>query len=371
MPDILEDARPRPALSSTSDAPVVEEAPAPAPAAEPTAEVQPVVVDPKLGAALADAEVELPDQTPHEDGEAAPEAEPAAEPAVPRTPRPKFGERLSELTRQRDQALAELEKANQRITEEARRRTEPPPPPPAPETVETAAPEPPPRPRRENFTDPDAYEDARDAWVRETTKAELRAEQQRAAQDWQRQNQQNRDANNQREIIQRVQDGWQKVVERGSAKHDDFVDQVNKVDLPMTVPMISAITQADNGDDVAYYLATNPEETRRIASMVREGEFLPELPLMADGSRNPLSGTPLPDFPRQTFAMGQISARLAATPAVPVTRAPPPITPVRNNAAATPRDIYDVGNEPGNTEYYALREKQLADERAAARGRRH
>src|ERR1700722_16782041 len=158
MPDILEDARPRPAHSSTSDAPVVEEAPAPA--AEPVAEVRPVVVDPKLGAALAEAEVELPDQAPHEDGEAASEAEPVAEPAAPRTPRPKFGERLSELTRQRDQALAELEKANQRITEEARRRTEPPPPP-APETVE-AAPEPPPRPRRENFTDPDAYEDARD-----------------------------------------------------------------------------------------------------------------------------------------------------------------------------------------------------------------
>lgn len=117
----------------------------------------------------------------------------------------------------------------------------------------------------------------------------------------------------------RVRDSWNKQVEAGRTKHDDFDEVVNNPHLPISQPMAEVIQQSDIGADLAYYLGTHEDEAAKIARM------------------SPLGAA---------RELGRIEARLA-TPkpaaktgevkpaAPPVTRAPKPPTPVRK---ASPND---------------------------------
>jgi hypothetical protein len=89
------------------------------------------------------------------------------------------------------------------------------------------------------------------------------------------------------------------------------------------------------------HLHKNPEVRQRIASITDPADALLE--------------------------MGRLEARLNRPEPVVAPRAQPPMRPVGQRSSGAPtRDIYTVGNEPGNKDYFALRQEQIA---AAARAR--
>ena len=111
---------------------------------------------------------------------------------------------------------------------------------------------------------------------------------------------------------------WEAKAERGAEKYDDFEQVVG--DLQPTTPLLTAIIQADNAEEVAYYLAKNQDEAKRIASL------------------DPIA---------QVRAIGKLEAKLSAEPPKPITpsKAPAPISPVGGNKGASndePSDKDDI-----------------------------
>ena len=111
---------------------------------------------------------------------------------------------------------------------------------------------------------------------------------------------------------------WEKKVDRASAKYDDFDEKVGE--LKPNTPWGYAVMEADNGDDIAYYLGTHMEEARQIAA----------LPPAA-----------------QIRAIGRLEAKLAAEPAKPnlPSKAPAPIKPVGGKSGGAndmPQDSDDI-----------------------------
>jgi hypothetical protein len=110
----------------------------------------------------------------------------------------------------------------------------------------------------------------------------------------------------QKQQIARLNESWETKVEAISEKYDDWEDVVGDRIKP-TNPTMMALMEAENGPDVAYFLAKNQKELARID----------KLPLLA-----------------QILEVGRLSAKLAAEPPKPKTpsRAPAPITPVTGTA---------------------------------------
>ena len=108
---------------------------------------------------------------------------------------------------------------------------------------------------------------------------------------------------------ERLASSWEEKAEKGADKYDDWTDIVGEIQ-PGTA-MTDAIMDAENGDDVAYYLGKNPKEAERIAK--------------------------LPWF-SQIREIGKIEAKLLSQPEKPKTpsKAPAPITPVSTAAPALP-----------------------------------
>jgi len=126
---------------------------------------------------------------------------------------------------------------------------------------------------------------------------------------------------------------WEEKVGRGEDKYDDFLNVVG--DLQPTNPFITAIMEADNGEEIAYHLGKNPKEAKRIA----------ELP--------PIS---------QVREIGKLEIKLAAKPAEPKTpsKAPAPITPLTGTAPVvsdSPSDNDDTAT------WIKKRQKQIAARR--------
>ena len=119
--------------------------------------------------------------------------------------------------------------------------------------------------------------------------------------------------------IARLSESWESKAEAASEKYDDWEDVVGDKIKP-TTPTLMALMEADNGPDVAYFLAKNPKEIARIE----------KLPVLS-----------------QILEVGRISAKLAAEPPKPKTpsRAPAPITPLTGAspvASDVPSDTDDM-----------------------------
>ena len=111
---------------------------------------------------------------------------------------------------------------------------------------------------------------------------------------------------------------WEKKVDKGADKYDDFAEKVGE--LNPAAPWAYAIMEADNGDDIAYYLGTHLDEARSILSL------------------------PPAD---QIRAIGRLEAKLAAEPPkqqMP-SKAPAPIKPVGGKSGGAndmPQDTDDI-----------------------------
>jgi hypothetical protein len=110
---------------------------------------------------------------------------------------------------------------------------------------------------------------------------------------------------------------WEEKVEKASDKYEDFAEKVGNLD-PAN-PIAASIMEADNGEEIAYHLATHPKEARRIA----------ELPMRS-----------------QIREIGKLEAKLAQKPVEPKapSKAPAPITPL-TGTAPTVTDIPSEGDD--------------------------
>jgi hypothetical protein len=155
-------------------------------------------------------------------------------------------------------------------------------------------------PRLEDFTD-----------INEYAKAYAKHESENAIKQYeQRQREESQKAATQQLVAQ-----WEEKSSRADRKYDDFDEIVG--DLSPTTPWAMAIMQAENGEDIAYYLGTHLKEAQRITQL------------------DPLS---------QAREIGRLETKLLAEPlkAKTPSKAPPPITPVVGKTAAASDEPLDT-----------------------------
>jgi hypothetical protein len=174
-------------------------------------------------------------------------------------------------------------------------------------------------PRIDNFDDFDKYVAAKAEWIaskkiNETlNERERRSAEERAA-----------------AAHYQAVDGWNQRLEKATAELPDFKEVIESSDVPMSDFMRDAIVESDLGPKVAYWLANNPDEAKKIASM------------------SPLA---------TVKAIGRIEERLESQAKAPKkpTAAPAPLKPVGGKAS--------VQKDPGqmtDAEYAEWRKKGRA-----------
>jgi hypothetical protein len=208
--------------------------------------------------------------------------------------------------------------------------------------------QPEPRPRRDQFDDPDEYEDALLAWrdkentraveakakadkaeadrVKAETEAAARAEEERKA----------REANEAE--MAKVHEAWVEAETAAVAKYPDYQEVVKREpeDGGPTISdaMMGALMKCGNGTDVAYYLAANTELSEEIAK-----------------NPNPIL---------QVAEVFRLAGRLQERQTRPAARRAAPITPV--NQRQSPPEVVNPDDEPIES-YYARRTKETVGER--------
>lgn len=144
-----------------------------------------------------------------------------------------------------------------------------------------------------------------------------------------------RNSEAQRQFLGELTASWEEKADKASKKYDDFDAVVGE--LQPTNALVVAIMDEENGAEVAYHLAKNPDEARRIAAL------------------NPL---------RQARAIGRLAEKLASQPEkqkMP-SQAPAPITPLQAaNAANTATELRDGMDY---RDFVKIRNRQLGRVRA-------
>jgi hypothetical protein len=107
-------------------------------------------------------------------------------------------------------------------------------------------------PQSEQFDDYNDYVKALTRWNLDQDKAKSRAEEE------------------QRQAQQRNAQ-FQKKLNEGAAKHEDFIDTVYNDSLPITTAMVDALAECEHAADIAYHLGKNPQEAGRIAALTPIG----------------------------------------------------------------------------------------------------
>ena len=110
-------------------------------------------------------------------------------------------------------------------------------------------------------------------------------------------------------------------VEEVRSKYDDFDDVVFAATNPVTPAMAEAIRDAENGPEIAYHLATNHAEAKRIASL------------------SPLA---------QAKEIGRLEAKLSQPKAAPKAPPPPPPRTVAGKSTGVSKNPWDMTPD----EYY-------------------
>ena len=129
----------------------------------------------------------------------------------------------------------------------------------------------------------------------------------------------------------RVMSSWQDRQVAAIEKYADFEEVVGESDVPISREMGQAIVESDVGTDIAYYLAQNPDEAKRIASL-----------------------SPI----RQIAEIGKLEDRVSKPAAKALTKAPEPITPTGSRAKAD-KDPSQMSDK----EFAEWRRKQIAKRR--------
>ena len=292
-----------PALSSTSDMPVVETKPdAEAPAA-PEPEVE------------AEGETEVESAT-------TPEAEPSASDMAPKAKG--VQKRLAELVRQREDAERRASEEREEklrllaLIEESRK--------PAPKVEAKPDEEPEPaKPRQDDFPDPKSWEEAVMAYADKRSEWAARKAVQAATVEAGRQREQDEIAAG----IKRTQEQFSERLTKTKEKYTDFSEVVEKSNVMVPQIAVQAIVNHPLGPELQYYLGKNPDEAQRLTAI-----------------NNPLL---------QAMELGSIIGKLDTPQATKptVSNAPPPIKPIKSSGETPSKNP-----EEESMEEYAARRKQ-------------
>jgi hypothetical protein len=298
-----------PALSSTSDMPVIETKPdASPPKEEAKPETPPEVKEP---AAEVKPEESAPSEQPDD---SAAEPEPKKAKGVQK--------RIDELTRQREDERRRAEAAEARLDRALAALEKP--------VKEKVVSSEDPEPQKPVFdpNNPDAstvaleqYVQDRSAWIaRREVKATLAEEEKKRADE------RLADEN------KRVQESFKTRVEKAKEKYPDYSEKAESPDVQVSIVMASAIAHSEDGPELAYFLGNNPAEASRISKLV------PQL---------------------QLVELGKISARLNAPveKTKPVSAAPSPGKPTKPSSETV------VSPEEESMEAYASRRRKEMAER--------
>lgn len=315
--DLLETKAP--ALSATSDIPVIETKPDASPAKDP----KPEVAKPAAEDTAAPVEGKTGEDVPADDLEQ-PESTSASD-----KPKPAKGvqKRLDELTRQareaerREQAALERE-ARLMALVEAKDKPKP-----------TDATEPA-KPKREDFGSDEQYDDARIEFAGKH--AEWRVT--NAYESKQKEEREKQEQASIAEQSRKVQQAYVTRVDKFKETHPDYSEVAESPDVSVSIPMAHAIAHSEHGPALAYHLGSNPDEAKRISQ--------------------------LPP-PVQLMELGKLEVKLTSSPAKPVSAAPAPIKPIKPGTE-TPT----LSPEEESMEQYAnRRKKEMAKD--ARPGQRH
>jgi len=306
-----------PAMSSTSDMPVIETKPDAtnkgAPPKEPEA---------KESETMAAPEAETPaDDKTKEESATSPEETSASDEPV-KKPAKGVQKRLDELTREREEArrLAESERQERlRLLALLESKDKP--------KAQPDGEDPEPQKPVKDPANPEAYEAALEKWIEERSSWTARRETKTILEEA------NRKAAEQQatERAREAQQVYASRVEKAKVKYPDYTEVAESPDVQISIPMAHAITQSEDGADIAYFLGKNPEEAKRISSLAP---------------------------PLQLVELGKISARLTQPTPKPVSAAPAPGKPIKASAEVT-----KTPEEETMEEYAARRKKELAADR--------
>jgi hypothetical protein len=191
------------------------------------------------------------------------------------------------------------------------------------------------KPKQDDFETIEAYQDARDQWVRAQAVADFKKEQ--------------REQEAKEALTKREQTYQERVSKFIAEEADDFNEVISaQKDLPLSLVMQEAIKESEIGPKIVYELAKNPSEAKRIFA---------------------LSAT------RQALELGKLEAKLTLSPKESVDpdssqetktkTALKPITPVKGKGSVVPKDLDDP--ELSQAEYNRVRNKQERERREAAR----
>jgi hypothetical protein len=118
-------------------------------------------------------------------------------------------------------------------------------------------------------------------------------------------------------------------------KYADFNEKVSNTSLALTIDLLRVINESDDAGEIAYYLANNPKETKRIA------ELSPA---------------------KMAIEIGKIESKLsqpqteAKLPTKKATQAQDPISPV-GGSNSIPKTIYQAGSQ---AEFEAMRKQSAS-----------
>ncbi len=325
MIDVNPTAPPGPALSATSDMPVIAKPEPEAKPATPAAEALPAATP----AAATEPQPE-PEKPTTEAAPAAAETKPAE--AEPVKPDPAVTERAlrGEITKEKNRRAAAEKKADEHaqrldLALEALKKVTP-----AAAAAEPAAD---PRPQPATFETPAAYDAALEAWATRQGTEAGKLEARRQFETEQAAKEKDTAAAKAKSDQDAVVTQWQARAKKIEADVPDLVEVVSASDAPMSPVMQACLYRAENGPLIAYHLAKNPDEATRIYGLGTELE--------------------------QVLAMGELAQQIKQSRKPTASKAPPPVKPigVKNNAG--PKDV----NEMTGDEYYAHR---MAQKKAAA-----
>jgi len=319
-----------PALSSTSDMPVVETKPDASPPKEEATKDEAVPPAEEAGEAEQSGE----SATPATEGTPGQPAE--------QKPARGVGKKIQELTKRAEEAERKAREAEENLTRtlkaiEDGRMHEPK----SDDKPEVETDPEPARPNKADFSDPEAwdaaviqYADEKAAW---TARREVKAA--READEKQR------FERAQAEAQKATQEAFQARVDKTVEKYPDFHEVAESPDVKITMAMAHAIVNHEQGPELQYHLGKHPEEAKRISALPIAAQLV-ELGVIAAGFRN--QAAPVAE---------------AAAPAKPITSAPAPIKPVTQGTGTVAKDPSEMSMD----EYAAFRKPQLQGERRPGR----
>lgn len=329
--DLIDTGTKYPALSATSDMPVIETKPDAANEGKP----------PETTEAPAAPPAEVKQEGKTEGESATPPAESAASDEEPaKKPAKGVQKALDRLTKRAEEAERKAREAEENLTRTLKAIEEGRLQPPKTDIAPVAESDPEPvKPNKGDFSDPEAwdaalieYADQKATWtarreVKAAREADEKRQTERAAQEAQN----------------AIREAHAARVEKAAVKYEDFHEVAESPDVQISIPMAHAIINHDQGPDIQYYLGKHPEEAKRIAS--------------------------IPNIAGQLVELGVIAASLrtqsapAKAESKPISTAPAPIKPT---AAAT-ASVTKSPDEMSMDEYASWRKAQLQAERRPGR----